>query len=139
MLNSINTWYVKISCPVKLLNADLVTPNTYLLWLMRMRAEISPRTPSLPIFLPAVRTPQPAEEQISSRSDILFAPEWKNTHSEQLRCREGSGTKLTTNQPRRPGFWFIRAIKEYLDPHSNMDFGTKLSNGRVGSCGLGPV
>lgn len=74
-LNSINVRYVKISCPVKLLNSVLVTPNTYLLWLMQMRAEISPRIPSLPIFLPVMRGPQPAEEQISSRSDIHFAPE----------------------------------------------------------------
>lgn len=133
-------WYVKISCPVKLLNSVLMIPNTYLLWLMQMRAEISPRTPSLPIFLPVVRSPQPAEEQISSPSDIYFAPEWRNIHSQkQLRCRKDSGTKPTTNQPHLPGLWFIRAIKEYLDPQCSMYFGTKLNNGGVGSCGLGPV
>lgn len=61
------------------------TPNTYLLWLMQMRAEISPRIPSLPILLPVVESPQPAEIKISSRSDIHFVPEWKNIHSEMQR------------------------------------------------------
>lgn len=61
------------------------TPNTYLLWLMQKRAEISPRIPSLPIRLPVVESPQPAEINISGRSDIHFVPEWKNIHSEMQR------------------------------------------------------
>lgn len=61
------------------------TPNTYPLWLMQTRAEISPRIPSLPILLPVVESPQSAEIKISSRSDIYFVPEWKNIHSEMQR------------------------------------------------------
>lgn len=48
--------------------SSVTTPDTYLLWLMRMRAKTFPRIPSLPILLPGVWSPQPAEEQIS-RSD----------------------------------------------------------------------
>jgi hypothetical protein len=46
---------------------------------MQRRAEICPRSPSLPILLPVEGNLHPVEKQISSMSAIQLIPEWKNT------------------------------------------------------------
>ena len=66
----------ELSYPIRSLNFlhSNARYNAYLLWQMQMRAEICPRSPSLPMPLHVEGDPQPVEKQISHKVSNSFYP-----------------------------------------------------------------
>lgn len=80
---------IKMSYPIWPLNFihSNAMCNAYLLWQMLTRAEICPRSPSLPIPLHVERNPQSVKKQISHKVSNSFIPEWENIHSFETQRR----------------------------------------------------